>query len=181
MSQNRILDSIRQIVREVFAAQTFLGQYRYSVKSSNGTGRACTVDVEPVNKSIGLPAHTNVPIRPGVLGEFVDNVPEGTLATVIFLDGSPALPRVVAFEGLSTNETVDAGDTLNLGPTASTTNLGGGGAGVVGLSDIGLAYFPSPCPISGVINGTQPFVGTIAIPGPGIVSMQTSSNKVFRG
>lgn len=172
---DRLKLSLRLLVREVFPALRFLGTYEYVVDStSNGT---CTG--RPTDATHGLPPMTKWPMRACGCGGTATPT-TGNNCLVTFVNGDPSRPIVVNLDAVVSKAVLDANDEVDVGPSASTVALAGGGPAIAGVGDTILAYLPNPCPISGTLAGA-PFVGTIAVPGPLIGSIQTGSSKATRG
>jgi hypothetical protein len=91
---DRLLASIRAIIRAEFSNYRFNGIYEYSIDSTDGT----TVDASPVDTSIGLPHIAKVVLASDNIGS--TSVPTvGKLCRVMFLNGSPTRPICVGCDG----------------------------------------------------------------------------------
>lgn len=89
-----LLASLADIIRGVTAPTFFHGHYGYTVTGGSGG----YLDVDPEDESLGLPPHSNVPVRVGAFGaRGTPAVGSGVL--VGFKNGSPATPYVHSFEG----------------------------------------------------------------------------------
>ena len=89
-SQDRLLQSIRSIIRAEFPQLTYIGLWEYAVVNSDGT----TVDATPTDATIPLPQLSKIPLRAGIFG--VNQKPSSeTRLAVSFLNGDPTRPVVV--------------------------------------------------------------------------------------
>ncbi len=122
---DRLLSSIRSIIRAEFSAYRFYGIYEYSIDSTDGT----TVDASPVDTSIGLPHIAKVVLASDNIGS-TSTPTVGKLCRIMFLNGSPTRPICVGCDG-------DAAS-IAIGATGSVS-LSGGGLGVARLGDTVLA------------------------------------------
>jgi len=94
---DRILESIREIVREVFPRLTFMGKFQYTIQSVSGTSPDYLVDVAAVDTTIGLPANlSRVPLL-SVCGATVHPT-SGSQCVVEFLNYDPTRPRVTSLD-----------------------------------------------------------------------------------
>jgi hypothetical protein len=179
----RLIEAIKNVVR-LFGKLAPLKIYKYRVIQQNGA----TLNLQAVNNADGSqpvvpPELQNVVVWPGLEG-LSCQYKLGSLVLVAFIaqpDGSSG-PFVLANDpsALPLTSTLDASGQVNVGPSAGTVALAGGGPGVARLGDTVLVYFPPSMPISGTVSGA-PFVGLLTIPGPGIGSIQTASNKANSG
>jgi hypothetical protein len=148
------------MLRAYLPGLLFLAEWKYNVVSTGGQPPAVTIDAKSTDPR--MPDVSGVPLRPSAGG--VTALPAvGAQVIIGFANGNPRNAEVRSLDP-------------NSQPT--TVFLGGTGPGVARLGDSVLVYFPTPCPISGTISGTLPFVGTIVIPGPGLGTIQDSSNTV---
>lgn len=137
----------------------YLTSWAYTVVSVSG-GASPLIDANPVDAR--LPPVAGLPLRPGPDGGTAVP-PSGSTILLGFVGGDPTQPEVRSLDP-------------NNPPT--TVYLGGvEGPAVARLGDTILAYLPPLCPISGTISGA-PFVGSMAIPGPLIGSIQSASSVV---
>lgn len=92
---DRLWASFRALVRAEFPTLSFLGVYEYAVTATDGTSStaAKTVDVQPTDPALNLPALTKVPIRL----PFGVTPPMGALCSVQFMNGDPSRPMVTNF------------------------------------------------------------------------------------
>ena len=171
---DRLLTSLRLILRAEIPELNFLGTYEYSVQSSSGT----TVDASPVDTTIPLPSITNMPVFPSVLGESITGIQTGQLCLVQFVNGDPTRPEVIGLSEINQTATVDATGTLTVG-SAQTVSvaLAAGTAPVARQGDqINIPMPTAPVAVSGVLNpGALNFVGTIG-PLPPATGIITGSN-----
>lgn len=86
-------ETIRQLVEAVLPALRYLGAHAYRVVTQEGE----RLNLQPVRVSRGMPDLRRVRVRPGVPGCRAD-VALGSTVLVVFVDGSPAEPVVIAFE-----------------------------------------------------------------------------------
>lgn len=95
--EDRLLASVRAIIREEFPQLAYMGLKQYVIQSVHGSGASATVDCTPTDTTLGLQSLARVPLLPlcGVTCE----PEEGSICTVLFLNHSPALPRVVSVDG----------------------------------------------------------------------------------
>jgi len=182
---DRIMRALREIIWAETANIRFFGRYEYSVHASSGTlPGPVTIDATPTDPTIKLPPVTKCPVYPGLLGEGVDTVPQGTLVRVMFVNGVRSRPEIVGIGSVSADATVDATGTLKLGPSAGTVSVAGGGPAAARQADSVLVYFPPLMQLSGVVGtgpSALPFVGILSVPTPGIGSIQTGSAKTNIG
>jgi hypothetical protein len=171
---DRLLAALREIIREEFPALTFLGVYEYVVQHSSGS----TADLAPTSTTIGLPDLPAVRLDPSILGEVVSGAKVGSVALVEFVNGDPTRPAVVSLSLPSSTATIDATGTLQLGPSARSVELAGGGAPVARQGDAVTVYLPVTVACTGTINGTIAFVGTLTFPGPAVGIVAGGNPKV---
>lgn len=118
---DRMLQPIRDVIRNELPRLTYLGCYQYTVIGSAGD----TVSCAPLNPAIGLPSIVRIPVRSGVAG--MRSIPRtGTRLAVGFLDSDPTLPFVVGGMDLpgSSAPVVCYGDVVALSVTGSGTITG---------------------------------------------------------
>ena len=144
---DRLLASFRALIKTELAAMSFLGTYEYSIVAADSG----TVDVTPVDPSVGLPAMTKVPLRSGLLGQNVTPAAGGT-AMIRFVDGNPSRPVCTGILGIPKNTTIDATGTLNIGPSAMRVVFRNGTLGLARLGDTGTAFFPPNCYFNGTVT-----------------------------
>jgi hypothetical protein len=124
------------IIREAIAPTKFLGSYRYRVAGQSGD----TLDVQPVDKSVGLPDLVGLPVHtgcPGAKGELAS----GSVVLVAFADGKSTLPYVCGFEAVGApgfvplEVSIEADDLVEIGPDATEVNIGDGVFGAARQND----------------------------------------------
>jgi hypothetical protein len=174
-SLDRLLTAIRLIIRNEVPQNTYFGVYEYTIQ--NVTGQ--TVDVRPTDTTLSLPSMNNLPIFPSVMAEAVTGLPVGSICLVRFVNADPSRPEVCSITSLSQTATIDATDTLTFGSTSTTVvAIGGGSAPVARQGEQVATVVPLPAPpptISGIINGTIPFTGTMVGLPPGVTGILTGS------
>ena len=185
MTTDRILDPLRAIVREEVAAFLFLASWEYTVDGVNGDGTInCSISGAPASLPTSL---NNVPVSPGPEGA-VSTPTVGNVCTIRFVNGNPARYRVVGNAPLVKSVTIDATDTVNIGPSVSNAVvLAGGNAPSAGMGDAAQVYFPTAPMVLTVGIRTAPgasvplgtFTATITIVGPGVGSIITGNPKVL--
>ena len=112
---SRLSEAMRRIVEAVTAGSKYFGAWEYRVVRRNGE----RLDLQTVRVSSGMPDLRNVRIRPGAAG--VRSHPVlGSLVEVVFLNGDPGQPRVVAFDDQDGTGFVADEITLQAGPTGTT-------------------------------------------------------------
>lgn len=159
---DRLIASIRAVIRAEVPALTFAGLYSYTVQTASGA----TVEAAPTDTTLGLPSISGLALSPSILGETMASAAIGAVALVQFVNGDPARPVVVSLSLPSTNATIDATGTLALGPSAALVTLAGGTAPVARQGDAVTVYLdPGPASVNGTVGGA-PFVGTIVFVGP---------------
>lgn len=94
-SLDRLWAAFRSLVRAELPSLSYLGAYEYVVTATDGTTStpAATVDCEPTDPALTLPALTKCPIRL----PYGVTPPVGALCTVQFLNGDPSKPFVTNF------------------------------------------------------------------------------------
>ena len=127
----RRLSVWRRIVNAVCPQLPYLGTWEYRIVEQAGARLA----LEPVRVSTGMPNLELVPVRPGVAGMASEHK-LGARCLVIFIDGQPARPSVVALEDEDGSgfkpiiTTIDAQTLVKLGagalPVARAGDLAGG-------------------------------------------------------
>lgn len=111
---DRLLASLRALIRAEFPTATFLGGlYEFVVTATDGT----TLDGTPTDPSLPLPPLNKIPI--GSLAEGGVSKPAiGTMCLVEFVNGDPSRPVVSHIDPMVQTATLDAGQVVNIGPTA---------------------------------------------------------------
>jgi hypothetical protein len=197
---DRLLSSVRAIIRSVFPNYDFIGLYEYAIQGVSASG---IIDATPTDTTIPLPPLSGLTLRPSLVGENVVAT-VGTLCLVEFINADPSRPQVVSIGETIFEGTIDAIDTVNVGPSASSVELGVAASPVSRQGDAAVIYFdvatpllitgtvynaPSPSNPTGATTTPGMFVGTLTlespppaapgtpVPCPGIVT--SSSTKVF--
>ena len=88
---DRIIASLKAIIRGELPRLTFLGVYEYAVQRVAANGS--TLDASPTNTTLGLPGLQGVTLRNGVAGT-VCRPAAGSLVAIGFLNGDPTRPFV---------------------------------------------------------------------------------------
>jgi len=109
---DRVLGPLRTIIDQRVAPTRFHGEYRYQI---TGVGNG-TVDVQPMDATIGLPAFNGLPLMSDSISTYTP--PSGVECRIAFGDGKPTYPRVVW-----------------TAQTPSAVGLAGGGAAVGRVGD----------------------------------------------
>lgn len=177
-ASDRLLTAIRAIVRAEFPAFTFAGTYEYTVSGVNGDG---SINGVPTDPSITLPALNNIPLRPSTVGGTAKPT-TGNKCLVRFVNQDPTRPIVVGNDALVNTVTIDASQTVNIGPSVSqAVVLAGGTAPAARLSDAVVVFFgSSPITIAGLVTGAPPgaLTGTLIITAPATGVITTGNPKV---
>lgn len=124
---SRRLAAFRRLFEALDPGRRFAGVFEYRVVSQSGE----RLDLQAVRVSSGMPDLRRAVVRPGVAGCRAD-VAMGSRVLVAFIDSDPARPIVVGFEDaegsgfLSTTLSLDATDTVAVGPSADMVELGSG-------------------------------------------------------
>lgn len=178
---SRLQQTFKGLVEELGNLSS-LRTYFYRVSTQNGAMLTLQAVLNPDGTPSEAPDLTNVLVWPGMSGASAQYL-QGSLCNVVFTGSSRySNPVVVSFDqSLPNSATYDTTGDLKLGPSASSVILAGGGPALGRVGDTVLVYFPPTMLISGVVNETQPFTGTLTIPGPGVGSIQTGSNKANSG
>lgn len=119
--EERLQDSIRQIIRDELAALQPTQLVAYNVKAY-AAGPPATVDLEIADKRSGWPSLLRIPMQPGIMGEIVQPALEKA-AVVAFLNGDPTLPKVVSVAGKPVNIELDVETLIKLGGGAQFVAL----------------------------------------------------------
>lgn len=152
VSLDRTIDAMRRLVLSFFPSAVYWIVHEYSVAESDGTAFSGL----PTDATFSPALPTRVPYAPSLAGSSCV-VPVGTLAYVGFANADPSKPYLVRFgPGLATSTTIDATDTIAVGPSASEVDLAGGN-----VTDAGGGA-------GRVVRYGDPIV--FGVPGPGTVS-----------
>ncbi len=90
---NKRHDAYRRIVRALFPTLAYAGSWEYRVVTQTGK----RLNLQPARVASGMPNLANVPMRPGIPGADC-KVQLGELVLVVFADGDPSRPCVVAHD-----------------------------------------------------------------------------------
>lgn len=130
---DRVLGTLRTIIRHEIRALTFAGVWEYQVTSSqvDAAGRTL-VDGLPLAPGATLPPLRSTEVRPGVPGLSCVPAP-GSRVLVAFANQDPARPVVVSFDSSpGTSATITASETAGI--SAPILNVGNGGFDPVALA-----------------------------------------------
>jgi len=159
--QSAIADRLRRLVERVSDAKIF-GKWRYRVVSMSSE----RVNLQAVRKSAGLPDATACGMWPGVAGAHAE-LALGAEVLVEFIEGDREQPIVTGFAGRD-----------GVGHVPESLSFCDGTRPAAAAGDVVQVFFPPTAPISGLISGSTPFVGTITLTSPGIGTIQPGQNKV---
>lgn len=112
---DRVMESIRAIVRTELTTLrlAYAGSYAYSITSVNGAVPSQTIDCDPSDDSLGLPALTGVQLQREIGG--ITAIPDiGMQCIVTFLNRDPGLPRIVGWGSSGLNPLARVGDEVTL-------------------------------------------------------------------
>lgn len=173
---DRLMVALKFLVHEEVPEVPFLGTYEYEVQTANGQA----VDVVPTDPALKLPGLGNLPLFPSVFAESISGIQVGQTCLVRFVDGNPGRPEVISFSAISGTSTVDATGSVTLGSSGTKlVKLAGGTSPVVRQGDQVTCIVPLPAPppvVSGIINGSIAFSGTVSGLLPGAAGIVTGSN-----
>jgi hypothetical protein len=175
----RLVSALTNMVRELGGLSS-LKSYDYVI--SQQAGQSLTLQAAPYADGTAseAPDLDEVVVSPGMAG-LSGQYLLGQHCRVVFLSARFSNPIVVSFDAqLPNSVTLDSTGTTHIGPSGAV-ELAGGGPALCRIGDTGLGYMPPEMPISGVMSGTIPFVGTLTVPGPVVVTMQTGSSKSNSG
>lgn len=126
-TRNRVLDSIMAAARAAFPFWRYWAPRRYRVSRMSAT----RVELQIVNRSLGLPDILPISQWPGLAGTWAKLTP-GAEVLVQFVDGDPGQPVVTHFAGKGgvgwapVEVEIDASDKVAIGSAATETLLGAG-------------------------------------------------------
>lgn len=128
---DRIIDSIRRIIRSEFANYTYLGVYEYSIQSVDGSGDAdTTIDALPTDTTLTLPGINKLPLKPSIIGATSKPV-AGKLCLIMFVNGKQSKPVCISCEGPADKVKIGTGpavarlgDSVLAGPWGGTITTG---------------------------------------------------------
>ena len=155
-SLDRLTAAFRALIFGELPTLRFAGLCEYSITGASSG----TVNAQPTDASLGLPAPSALPVEPNVLGESATPV-AGNLCLVQFVNSDPARPEVISFGPTNAAGTIDSTGTLNIGPSASTVDLGVAAAPIARSSDTCAVWFPP---------GTTLVITGVTIPSGAVVA-----------
>ena len=155
---DRLMSAIRALIRAEYPQYTYAGLYSYTIQNANSSTGA--IDAQPVDTTIPLPGLSNVPLRPSLLGELA-MATMGTTCLVEFVNADPTQPNVVSIGATNFTGTIDASTEVDVGPSASTVNLGAAQQPIARSTDTCAIYFPP---------GTTLTIAGVTIPPGGVVA-----------
>ncbi len=85
--------ALKKIIESLFPALAYAATYEFRVVTQNGE----RLNLQPARIASGMSDLENVPVRPGVAG-FRSQVSLGELVLVVFADGDPSRPQVIAHD-----------------------------------------------------------------------------------
>ena len=175
---DRLVASLRLIIRGELPQLTYCGTYEYAIQSVNGTA----VSAAPTDTTLPLPTIANMPVRPSVLGESVGGIQTGQTCLVQFINANPSRPVITSLSAISNTATIDAENSVSIGASSIAVALAGGSAPVARIGDMITVFLPtSPVAITGVLKGPGgPFFfnGTITFTSPATGMMTAGSPSV---
>lgn len=159
---DRLLGAVRALVRAELSRLSYLGTYAYTVQRA----AAGTVDAAPAS-ALPLPPLVGVPLASSLLGQRVTPAAAGAPCRIRFVNGDPSRPVCVGIGAVPVRASVDATDTLRLGPSASAVALAGGSAALARVGDSCTFFLPPTAIATGTVTPptgpTFPLTGTLAI------------------
>jgi hypothetical protein len=160
---DRLLASLRALIRAELPQLTFFGTYEFSIQNAGPS----TVDVQPTDTTISLPTMTSVPLKSSLLGSVVTAQSIGGLALIRFINGDPTRPVCVGITTIPEMQSTDATGTLNVGPSAMKVNLAQATLGVARVGDSVTIFLPPDSYVTGMITPVSgspyAFTGTLAV------------------
>lgn len=123
---SRLQAALRNLVRSG-GDSVFVKPYSYRFVSMQGAGTSARVNLQALPGSPNLPDAVPIDYMPGIAGFSAVFAPS-TIVRVVFLGGAPSQPVVVGFDKtVPMQSTIDAIETMNVGPSAAVVNVAGGG------------------------------------------------------
>ncbi len=89
-----VADALSRLVEALDPRRRYRGTYEYRVVEQRGWH----LDLQIVRVSTGLSDLVRVPVRPGMAGLRAEDIAQGSLVLVTFVDADPSRPVVVAFD-----------------------------------------------------------------------------------
>ena len=193
-ASDRLLAFVRALIRAEIPQYDYLGLYEYAIQGVDPSSGV--INGSPTDTTLSLPPISGLTLRPSLVGENVIAT-VGSLCLVEFINADPTRPQIVSIGETIFNGTIDATDTVNVGPSASSVDLGIAASAVSRINDAAVIYFDvaTPLAITGAVTNILPiatttpgtFTGTITlasmgapgtpVPCPGIVG--SGSTKTF--
>jgi hypothetical protein len=166
MSVDRILEPLRALIYDEVPGLGLLGLWEYSVTGVNADG---SVNGEPTTGIVPLPPLNSVPCGALVAGG-VCAPTVGTRFLVEFRNVDGARYAFVSADTLARTVTLDAAETVNVGPSASNpVPLAGGTTKIARSGDQCTAFWPQSVTLTGTLippsGGSVPLVGNAQILG----------------
>jgi hypothetical protein len=158
--------------------------YEYRIQTQSGAKLNLQAVTNPDGSPSAAPDLVEVVVWPGMAGLSAEhNLGSNVLVAFIATPDGNQAPFVFSFDPtkLPLSVTLDASGEVQIGPTAATVSLAGGGPPIARVGDTVLIYFPPILPFSAVTETGIAMTGTITIPGPGLGSIQTGSSKANSG
>lgn len=147
---DRLIDSLRSIIRSEFPNIKFLGIYEYAIQGVTG-GK---IDADPTDTSLGLPSIAKIELIPSILGESVKPT-VGKLCRVQFINGLSTRPVVVSCDPPNVDVTVDT--------SGDQTHSAGGdqniSAGLTGTATVRANIYPATEHVLTVEAAVNMFIG----------------------
>lgn len=110
-NEDRLLDNLRYLIRGEVPSLTYAGVWEYTIDAATSS----TIDGTPTSSK--MPAITNCPLTPGLLGEGVTPTP-GSKCRVQFVNNDPSRPECISIVGTPLTCSIDATATVRLGAGA---------------------------------------------------------------
>lgn len=157
---DRLLTSIRALIRAEMPTSTFEAVYEYTVTNSTPT----TLDCQPTDPSLPLPTLNGIPI--GSLSESGLGQPDnGALCLIEFANGDPTRPFVSGLNPMNKTVTIDASQLVNIGASASNPIMIGPGPyqDAARVGDSGQIFFPVGYVTGVAVLSATPFSLTLTM------------------
>jgi hypothetical protein len=179
---DRLLTAIRAIIRSEMPTVTYCGTYEYQANGVNSDG---SINCTPIDPTVPLPGINNVPLRTSTTGG-TSKPTVGNKVLIRFVNCDPTRPICVGCDALVNTVTIDATQTVTIGPSVGQAVMIGPGASqpAARMNDTGVVYFPTaPMVVSvGAVLATAPGIvtGSIIITMPGTFIIQTGTPFVLQ-